>query len=79
MGILLALFISLVPVDHNPYHWQMSCDAWLQRSYQIMLDPNLSTRAKHRLIAYLRTKVHEPCQENPVLAKTTLRFPLTAT
>lgn len=79
MGIVLAIFIGFVPVDHNPYHWHMSCEAWLQRSNQIMLDPNLSANAKNRLIAYLRTKVHEPCQMNPVLAKTTSRFLLTAT
>ena len=57
---------SMVLASHTPYHWEMKCSDWVQRKYEIMLDENLSFKAKQYLIGYLRTKVKGDCDQELV-------------
>ena len=59
IGILLALLVHNAPAD--PYHWHMSCERFLTRSYEIRRDDRYSTRQANWLIGYLRSKVDGPC------------------
>jgi hypothetical protein len=49
--------------DASPYGWHMSCERWLERSVEIQLDSNLNQESKYNLIAYLRSKVSEECNQ----------------
>ena len=57
---------SVVLAAHAPYHWEMKCSDWVQRKHEIMLDENLSFKAKQYLISYLRTKVKGDCDQELV-------------
>ena len=59
MGLVLALLIHNAPA--NPYHWHISCERFLMRSYEIRHDTNYSAKQANWLIRYLRSKVDGPC------------------
>ena len=52
---LLALLLS----EHDPYHWELSCDEWNQARVEILSDENHIQDAKEYLIDYFYTKVPE--------------------
>jgi hypothetical protein len=61
---MLELLLAFVLTHHNdgsPYGWHMSCDRFLQRRIEILMDDNLDYRSRQNLIGYLRTKVEEEC------------------
>lgn len=68
---MFELALTTLLATHNPYHWNMTCLAWQERSLQIMQDENLPQRAKMQLIAYLRSKVNEPCPKTTIYTKAT--------
>lgn len=59
IALVLTAFLQ---ADHNPYHWTMSCQRWQQRSYEIMMDDNLSLDVRQGLVRYLRSKVDKECK-----------------
>ena len=63
---MFSYIASVVLATHSPYDWEMKCSDWVQRKYEIMLDDNLSFRAKRYLIGYLRTKVQGKCDQELV-------------
>ena len=61
---MLELLLAFVLAHHNegsPYGWHMSCERFLQRRIEILMDDNLDYRSQRNLIGYLRTKVEEEC------------------
>ena len=56
----LALLVLLL-ADHDPSHWELSCDEWNQARIEILSDENLNSDAHEYLIDYLRTKVSGNC------------------
>tara|TARA_Y100000361_G_scaffold141731_1_gene147071 strand:- start:2714 stop:2953 length:240 start_codon:yes stop_codon:yes gene_type:complete len=76
--MMVPFLLSFVVASHNPYHWTMSCERWRERAQEIMLDQNLSLRAKQHLILYLRTKVEGPCPRT-VQANMRLKYQSPAT
>ncbi|UYE97108.1 hypothetical protein [Cyanophage S-TIM61] len=58
---LLLAFVLTHHSDGSPYGWHMSCDRFLQRRIEILMDDNLDYRSQKNLIGYLRTKVEEEC------------------
>ena len=61
---MLELLLAFVLAHHNdgsPYGWHMSCERFLQRRIEILLDDNLDYRSQRNLIGYLKTKVEEEC------------------
>ena len=56
----LALLVLLLS-DHDPSHWELSCDEWNQSRIVILSDENLNSDAHEYLIDYLRTKVDGEC------------------
>ena len=61
---MLELLLAFVLTHHNegsPYGWHMSCERFLQRRIEILMDDNLDYRSQRNLIGYLRTKVEEEC------------------
>ena len=56
----LALLVLLLS-EHDPYHWELSCDEWNQARVEILSDKNLNSDAHEYLIDYLRTKVSGDC------------------
>ena len=52
----LALLVLLLS-EHDPYHWELSCDEWNQARVEILSDKNHNKDAKEYLIDYFRTKV----------------------
>ena len=61
---MLEFLIAFVLVHHNegnPYGWHMSCERFLQRRIEILMDDNLDYRSKRNLIGYLKTKVEGEC------------------
>ena len=55
----LALLVLLLS-EHDPSHWEMSCDEWNRNRIEILSDENLNSDAHEYLIDYFRTKVSEP-------------------
>lgn len=60
LSILLALTLAHHQ-DGSPYGWHMSCERFLQRRVEILMDDNLDRRAKYNLIGYLKSKVEGQC------------------
>ena len=61
---MLELLLAFVLAHHNdgsPYGWHMSCERFLQRRIEILMDDNLDYRSQRNLIGYLKTKVEEEC------------------
>ena len=58
----LALLVLLLS-EHDPYHWELSCDEWNQTRVEILSDKNHNKDAKEYLIDYFKTKVSdEQCE-----------------
>ena len=58
----LALLVLLLS-EHDPYHWEQSCDEWNQARVEILSDKNHNEDAKEYLIDYFYTKVSdEQCE-----------------
>ena len=55
----LALLVLLLS-EHDPTHWEMSCDEWNQTRVEILSDQNHTPDAKEYLIDYFYTKVPDP-------------------
>ena len=47
--------------DANPYGWHMSCERFLEKRVEILMDDNLDRRAKYNLIGYFKSKVPGEC------------------
>ena len=61
---MLALLLALNLAHHadgNPYGWHMSCERFLQKRVEILMDDNLDRRTKYNLIGYFKTKVDGKC------------------
>ena len=61
---MLEFLIAFVLTHHNegnPYGWHMSCERFLQRRIEILMDDNLDYKSQRNLIGYLRTKVEGEC------------------
>ena len=58
--IELTLLASLL-VEHNSFHWDMSCSEWNQNRIEILSDGSLGSDAQEYLLDYLRTKVEGEC------------------
>ena len=54
----LALIVLLLS-EHDPSHWEMSCDEWNRNRIEILSDKDLNSDAHEYLIDYFRTKVSE--------------------
>ena len=61
LSILLA-FTLAHHNDANPYGWHMSCERFLQRRIEILMDGNLDRRSKYNLLGYLKSKVEGECE-----------------
>jgi len=61
-SILLALTLAHHD-DANPYGWHMSCERFLQRRIEILMDDNLDRRSKYNLLGYLKSKVEGQCDQ----------------
>ena len=58
----LALLVLLLS-EHDPYHWDLSCDEWNQARVEILSDKDHNQDAKEYLIDYFYTKVSdEQCE-----------------
>jgi hypothetical protein len=53
---LLALLLS----EHDPSHWEMSCNEWNRNRIEILSDKDLNSDAHEYLIDYFYSKVSEP-------------------
>ena len=62
LSILLALTLANHD-DGNPYGWHMSCERFLERRVEILMDDNLDRRSKYNLLGYLRSKVDGQCDQ----------------
>ena len=60
--VLLSLMLAH-HADGTSWGWHMSCERFMERSAEISMDTRLDYRSRMNLIAYLRTKVNEPCSE----------------
>ena len=63
---MIPVFLSLMLAHHadgTSWGWHMSCERFMERSAEIRMDKHLDYRTQMNLIAYLRTKVDEPCAE----------------
>jgi hypothetical protein len=60
ISVLLALTLAHHN-DSNPYGWHMSCERFLQKRIEILMDDNLDRRSKYNLISYFRSKVEGQC------------------
>lgn len=61
---MLSTLLALTLSSHNegsPYGWHISCERFLQRRVEILMDDNLDRRTKYNLIGYLRSKVDGSC------------------
>ena len=54
----LALLVLLLS-EHDPSHWEMSCDEWNRNRIEIISDENLNSDAHEYLIDYFKSKVSE--------------------
>ena len=68
LSILLALTLAHHD-DGNPYGWHMSCERFLQRRIEILMDDNLDRRSKYNLLGYLRSKVEGQCEQMLVMRR----------
>jgi hypothetical protein len=62
LSILLALTL-VHHADDSPYGWHMSCERFLERRVEILMDDNLDRRSKYNLLGYLRSKVEGQCED----------------
>ena len=62
ISVLLALTLAH-HADGTPYGWHMSCERFLQKRVEILMDDNLDRRTKYNLIGYLRSKVEGQCDQ----------------
>jgi len=63
---MLSILLALTLAHHNdgsPYGWHMSCERFLQRRVEILMDDNLDRRSKYNLLGYLRSKVEGQCEQ----------------
>ena len=58
---LLLAFTLAHHADGTSYGWHMSCERFLQRRVEILMDDNLDHRSKYNLIGYLKSKVEGKC------------------
>jgi len=61
LSTLLALTLAH-HADDNPYGWHMSCERFLQKRIEILMDDNLDRRSKYNLIGYFKSKVEGRCE-----------------
>ena len=59
MGILLSA-LTLIAI-HEPVHWTIKCDRWMELAYEIKQDPYLDDASKLGLINHFKYKVEESC------------------
>jgi hypothetical protein len=59
----LALALWLSHHGDGPYDWHMTCDRFVEKRLEIILDDNFTTRQKQRLIDYFRSKVPGHCDQ----------------
>ena len=62
MGILFATLSILA--SHEPVHWTIKCDRWMELAYEIKQDPNLDDASKLGLINHFKYKVEEACNSS---------------
>jgi len=55
----LALLVLLLS-EHDPSHWEMSCNEWNRNRIEILSDKDLNSDAHEYLIDYFYSKVSEP-------------------
>ena len=63
---MLATLLAMTLAHHddgNPYGWHMTCERFLQKRVEILMDDNLDRRSKYNLLGYLRTKVEGHCTD----------------
>ena len=61
---MLAVLLALTLAHHddgNPYGWHMTCERFLEKRIEILMDDNLDRRSKYNLISYFRSKVEGQC------------------
>ena len=61
---MLSLILALTLAHHddaNPYGWHMTCERFLEKRVEILMDDNLDRRAKYNLIGYFKSKVPGEC------------------
>ena len=61
---MISTLLALTLAHHNDmssYGWHMSCERFLQKRIEILMDDNLDRRSKYNLIGYLSTKVVGKC------------------
>ena len=54
---MLSTLLALTLAHHNdgnPYGWHMSCERFLQKRIEILIDDNLDRRYKYNLIGHFR-------------------------
>ena len=61
LSTLLAL--TLASHDASPYGWHMTCERFLQKRIEILMDDNLDRRSKYNLIGYFKSKVDGQCND----------------
>ena len=57
---MLAVLLALTLAHHddgNPYGWHMTCERFLEKRIEILMDDNLDRRSKYNLISYFRSKI----------------------
>jgi len=59
------VLIVILNASHSdsPYDWHMSCERWMEKKIEILIDDNLDARNKQMLIDYFRGKVAEECYD----------------
>ena len=70
--LMLSILLALTLAHHNdgsPYGWHMSCERFLQRRIEILMDDNLDRRSKYNLLGYLRSKVEGQCEQMLVMRR----------
>ena len=63
---MIALLLSLsLNASHSdtPYDWHMSCERWMEKKIEILLDNNIDDYSKRSLINYFHSKVDGECYD----------------
>jgi len=58
----LLFYLSLL-ASHEPVHWTIKCESWLELVAEVRADENLPEPNKQDLINYFATKVEGECDE----------------
>ena len=62
IALLLTIYLNASHSD-SPYDWHMSCERWMEKKIEILIDDNLDARNKRLLIDYFRSKVDSECYD----------------